>query len=168
MKSFPEIGCHHSDRLSRIPNIPGIDQPFVHDVRIVYEKPIELGSDIVILGGGDIGCETADFLSSQSKHVTIVEMFEEPLKRKKEIPREELLKRLKDRGVTIITRSKAREIRSGGVIIEEKNGTQKECVISTLVPGVSPSALFFVPFMTGWKKYTLLEMPGSPAIWVQL
>ena len=30
---------------------------------------------IVILGGGDIGCETADLLSSQAKNITIVERW---------------------------------------------------------------------------------------------
>jgi 2,4-dienoyl-CoA reductase-like NADH-dependent reductase (Old Yellow Enzyme family)/thioredoxin reductase len=149
---------------SCLPNIPGIDQPFVHDVRIVYENPIELGSDIIILGGGDIGCETADLLSSESKHVTIVEMFEEPLKRMKEIPREELLKRLKDKGVTIITSSKAREIRRGEVIIEDKNGTQKELRADSVIvaAGSVPVSAFFSSLQGRVEEIYLIGDAGEP------
>src|SRR4030043_461974 len=128
---------------SYIPNITGIEQPFVYDVRAVYENPPTppftkggqggFGTDIVILGGGDIGCETADLLSSQSKSVTIVEMCEEPLRRMKEIPRQELLKRLKNNGVTIITNSRVTDIKKGEVTIEDKNGVKTDLKADSVI-----------------------------------
>jgi len=122
---------------SYIPNITGIEQPFVYDVRAVYEKSsIDFGKDIVILGGGDIGCETADHLSSQSKNVTIVEMCDEPLRRMKEIPKEELLKRLKEKGVTILTNTRVIGIEKGKVIIESKDGAKKELKADSVIIAV--------------------------------
>jgi pyruvate/2-oxoglutarate dehydrogenase complex dihydrolipoamide dehydrogenase (E3) component len=128
---------------SYIPNITGIDQPFVYDVRAVYENPPTppftkggqggFGTDIVILGGGDIGCETADHLSSQSKNVTIVEMCDEPLRRMKEIPKEELLKRLKEKGVTILTNTRVIGIEKEKVIIESKDGAKKELKADSVI-----------------------------------
>ena len=131
---------------SYIPNITGIEQPFVYDVRAVYEKSsIDFGKDIVILGGGDIGCETADHLSSQSKNVTIVEMCDEPLRRMKEIPKEELLKRLKEKGVTILTNTRVIGIEKGKVIIESKDGAKKGLKADSViiaVGSVPENALF--------------------------
>ncbi len=119
---------------SYIPNITGIEQPLVYDVRAVYEKSsIDFGKDLVILGGGDIGCETADHLSSQSKNVTIVEMCDEPLRRMKEIPKEELLKRLKGKGVTILTNTRVIGIEKGKVIIESKDGAKKELKADSVI-----------------------------------
>src|SRR4030065_1240770 len=86
-----------------LPAIPGIDLSFVYNVRTVYERILELGDNVVILGGGDTGCETADLLFSQVKKITVVEVLDEPLKRMKDIPREEVLKRLEETGGTILT-----------------------------------------------------------------
>jgi 2,4-dienoyl-CoA reductase-like NADH-dependent reductase (Old Yellow Enzyme family)/thioredoxin reductase len=120
---------------SCLPKIPGIELPFVYDVRTVYEDnpPLPpftkggqggLGVNIVILGGGDIGCETADLLASQSKKVTIVEICDEPLRRMKEIPRQELLNRLKNEGVTVVTCSRVTDIKLGSVTVEDKTGVK--------------------------------------------
>ena len=119
-----------------IPDIKGIDLPFVFDVRDVYERPIEVGVDIIILGGGMVGCETADLLSSKSRNITVVEMLDEPLKKMKDIPREALLKRLKEQGVTVITSSRTTGIEKGKVIIEDKDGAKKELKADTVIVSI--------------------------------
>lgn len=116
-----------------LPDIPGIDQPFVFDVRTVYEKPPELGEIIVIVGGGDIGCETAHLLSEYGKRVTVVESSDEPLMRMKEIPKQELLKRLKEKGVTILTGLKVTAIEKGRVIAEDRGGLKKDIVADSVI-----------------------------------
>jgi 2,4-dienoyl-CoA reductase-like NADH-dependent reductase (Old Yellow Enzyme family)/thioredoxin reductase len=131
---------------SCLPNISGIDQPFVFDVRAVYESPPTspftevgqggFGKDIVILGGGDIGCETADMLSSPDRKITIVEMCEEPLARMKEIPRQELLSRLKAEEVTLVTTCKAICIEKDRVVIEDKTGMKKDLNADSVIVAV--------------------------------
>ncbi len=122
---------------SCLPRIPGIDLPFVVNVRSVYERASVLpGINIVIIGAGDIGCETADMLSSESKKVTIVELCNEPLMRMKEIPRQELLNRLKEKGVTIFTTCKVTGVEYGKVLIEDKSGQVKELKADSVVVSV--------------------------------
>ncbi len=122
---------------SCLPRIPGIDLPFVVNVRSVYERASVLpGVNIVIIGAGDIGCETADMLSSESKKVMIVELCNEPLMRMKEIPRHELLNRLKEKGVTIFTTCKVTAVEYGKVLIEDKGGQVKELKADSVVVSV--------------------------------
>ncbi len=116
-----------------LPNIPGMDLPSVYDVRAVYEKHVDLGKDVLIVGGGDIGCETADLLSEQGMNVTIVEVLEEPLHRMKEIPRQELLKRLRNKKVTILTNAKVIAIETGNVIVESKDGARSELTSDSVI-----------------------------------
>jgi 2,4-dienoyl-CoA reductase-like NADH-dependent reductase (Old Yellow Enzyme family)/thioredoxin reductase len=54
--------------------IPGFDKPHVVNAKEVLEgKPV--GEKAVIVGGGVTGCETAEFLLSRGKDVTVVEML---------------------------------------------------------------------------------------------
>ncbi|OGW41104.1 MAG: hypothetical protein A2Y97_12390 [Nitrospirae bacterium RBG_13_39_12] len=122
---------------SFIPSIPGIDLPFVFTVRSIYEKATVIpGDNIIIIGAGDIGCETADMLSSESKTVTIVELCNEPLMRMKEIPKQELLNRLQEKGVSIITTCKVMAIKNGKVLIEDKRGPAKELKADSVIASV--------------------------------
>jgi 2,4-dienoyl-CoA reductase-like NADH-dependent reductase (Old Yellow Enzyme family)/thioredoxin reductase len=122
---------------SCLPPIRGIGLPFVFNVRSVYEKPSAIfGANIIIIGAGDIGCETADMLSSESKNVTIVEMCNEPLMRMKEIPRQELLSRLKEKNVSIITTCKVTAIENGKVIVEDESGLPKELKADSVIVSV--------------------------------
>lgn len=125
-KRTDEYGGSINNRARFLIDLIKIDQPFVFNVRAVYERILELGTNTVILGGGDTGCETADLISSETRNITIVELLDEPLQRMKEIPKQELLKRLKERGISIITNSKAIRIQKGKVIVEDKEGIQKE------------------------------------------
>ncbi|MEM3112292.1 MAG: FAD-dependent oxidoreductase [Candidatus Anstonellales archaeon] len=58
-----------------IPNIPGIEGEHVATAIEVLTEVKELGDRVVIVGGGFIGCETAEFISKKGKKVTILEML---------------------------------------------------------------------------------------------
>ncbi len=60
-----------------IPRIPGIDSPHVILGTQVYSKADSLGENIIIIGGGLIGCELAVHFSSEGKKVTIIEMLDD-------------------------------------------------------------------------------------------
>lgn len=55
-----------------IPPIPGIEQAIT--ATDTYGQEQLLGQHITIVGGGQVGCETALHLARQGKHVTIIEM----------------------------------------------------------------------------------------------
>ncbi len=116
-----------------LPDVSGKDLPSVYDVRTVYENRADTGKNVVIVGGGDIGCETADLLTEKGKSVTIVETLGEPLQRMKEIPKQELLKRLENKNVTILTGTKVTAIETGKVTIDTGNGIRKELSADSVI-----------------------------------
>jgi 2,4-dienoyl-CoA reductase-like NADH-dependent reductase (Old Yellow Enzyme family)/thioredoxin reductase len=123
------------------PKVPGIDLPLVYDVRRVYEGVVDLGRNVVIVGGGDIGCETADLLAEKGMDVTIVEALEEVLHRMKEIPKQELLKRLNNQNVTILTSTELMAVETGKVIVQTKDGAREELAADSVIfsTGAAPA-----------------------------
>ena len=58
-----------------IPPIPGLNRPFVHHITDLFKKRVDVGSKVVIIGGGLAGCEEGLGLAwDHGKDVTIVEM----------------------------------------------------------------------------------------------
>lgn len=61
-----------------IPDIPGVDQPHVVTAIEALRNPGNVkGKQVVIIGGGDVGCETACHLADAGKEVTIIEILPE-------------------------------------------------------------------------------------------
>ncbi len=58
-----------------IPNLPGILGNNVATALDVLAGRMQKGHSVVIVGGGSTGCEIAEFLAQQGKHVTILEML---------------------------------------------------------------------------------------------
>jgi 2,4-dienoyl-CoA reductase-like NADH-dependent reductase (Old Yellow Enzyme family)/thioredoxin reductase len=59
-----------------VPNIKGIDGQNVCGAEDVYYNPEKAGKNVVILGGGLVGCELGIYLASLGRRVTIVEMLD--------------------------------------------------------------------------------------------
>lgn len=60
--------------------IPGVDGKNVLTAEAAYDKVregAELGENLVVLGGGLVGCETGLFLAERGHDVTIIEMQDE-------------------------------------------------------------------------------------------
>lgn len=103
-------------------DIPGINQEHVITAWDVLAGRTIVGPKVVIVGGGKVGCETADFiahpvddLTPQANRVTIVEMLENVALDEKSIARSLLIQRLKEKGVEIILGAKVTEILPDGV-----------------------------------------------------
>ncbi|MBW2108882.1 MAG: FAD-dependent oxidoreductase, partial [Deltaproteobacteria bacterium] len=83
--TVPEILAHAPDVLivatgSRPGHleVTGIESDRVVDVRSVYENQGGgVGQHVVVVGGGETGCETAEWLAETGRHVTVVEMLPE-------------------------------------------------------------------------------------------
>lgn len=57
-----------------VPPIPGIDGSNVMSAVSVYGHVDQLGREVVIIGGGEIGVETGIYLAREGRHVTVLEM----------------------------------------------------------------------------------------------
>jgi 2,4-dienoyl-CoA reductase-like NADH-dependent reductase (Old Yellow Enzyme family) len=53
------------------PQIPGIDNDNVLSAQELLRNNGDVGDKVVVIGGGFIGCEVAEFLAEKGKHVTI-------------------------------------------------------------------------------------------------
>jgi 2-enoate reductase len=56
-----------------LPDIPGLDGPNVHLAERVLRGQADVGKNVVVIGGGLVGLETADYLREQGKAVTIID-----------------------------------------------------------------------------------------------
>jgi 2,4-dienoyl-CoA reductase-like NADH-dependent reductase (Old Yellow Enzyme family)/thioredoxin reductase len=107
-------------------SIPGADSDMTTDVRSVYENRSVDGQKIVIIGGGDIGCETADWLAGPERQVTVVEILPDVLHRMKKIPKQRLLARLSKKDVTILTETRITAIEKNRVLLQKTDGSAFE------------------------------------------
>lgn len=60
-----------------IPDIPGIERNIVCSYHEVLSSKKKIAGEVVIMGGGRVGCEVASFLGSSCEKVTIIEMLSE-------------------------------------------------------------------------------------------
>ncbi|RPJ38473.1 MAG: hypothetical protein EHM27_11130 [Deltaproteobacteria bacterium] len=86
---------------------------------------IQAGQKVLILGGGGIGAETADFLSEKGKDVTLVEMREGIALDLVGHLQHFLNMRLKEKKVQILTSTKVLRFEPSGVWVEDSEGTRR-------------------------------------------
>ncbi|MDH4265817.1 MAG: FAD-dependent oxidoreductase [Deltaproteobacteria bacterium] len=78
------------------------------------QKPV--GKRVVIIGGGQVGLETADFLLNQGKEIIILEMLKRLGQDMSPRARKMVLERLSQMGVEILTEAKAMLVKEDGVV----------------------------------------------------
>jgi 2,4-dienoyl-CoA reductase-like NADH-dependent reductase (Old Yellow Enzyme family)/thioredoxin reductase len=59
-----------------VPSVSGLDRPMVCDAFEVLGHRSAVGKNVVVVGGGLIGMETADFIASRDSQVTLIEMLD--------------------------------------------------------------------------------------------
>ena len=79
-----DIRVHHPDHVvlatgarQTLPPVPGVDKPIVVMAEDVLSGAVETGHNVIIIGGGLVGVETAHFLGVRNRSVTILEMADE-------------------------------------------------------------------------------------------
>ncbi len=111
-----------------IPQIAGGEKSSVCDAWQILSGRVAPKNHILVVGGGLIGMETADFLSAQGKEVTLVEMLERSPVRKITSHGFMLHQRLQEKKCRLIFGTVLKSIGDGSVEIETKGE------ISTLSP----------------------------------
>jgi 2,4-dienoyl-CoA reductase-like NADH-dependent reductase (Old Yellow Enzyme family)/thioredoxin reductase len=98
-----------------LPEIPGIKQENVLTAWEVLENHEKVGRNVVVIGGGSVGAETAEFLADLGKEITLIEMLDEVAVDVGKISRKLLLRRLGEKGVKIHVMTQAKSIQKEGV-----------------------------------------------------
>ncbi len=124
--------CATGVRPSSLP-IPGFD-------RTVNAKQVlagaEVGKDVVVIGGGLVGCETAELLAEQKKRVAIVELLPELATKMVAANRTILLGHLAKLGVRSYTGCKCKEISEDSVLVEDADGNVVELKADSVIAAI--------------------------------
>jgi 2,4-dienoyl-CoA reductase-like NADH-dependent reductase (Old Yellow Enzyme family)/thioredoxin reductase len=126
---------------SLIPEIPGIDHRSVITAEEVLSGK-RTGKRVIIIGGGLVGCETAEFLAERGKTVKIVEMLNEVAEGVCISVKVGLIQRLKASGVAMLTGLKCDEITQKGMIIATGKGGKRQTIEAdtvVLAAGAKPN-----------------------------
>jgi 2,4-dienoyl-CoA reductase-like NADH-dependent reductase (Old Yellow Enzyme family)/thioredoxin reductase len=99
------------------PPLPGVGD---HTVSAwdVLSGQVAVGSKVVVIGGGEVGCELAELLASSGKQVVILEMLDEIAVDMEPRGRRLLLRRLAKLGVHVLTQARVTEVTPGTVTYE--------------------------------------------------
>jgi 2,4-dienoyl-CoA reductase-like NADH-dependent reductase (Old Yellow Enzyme family)/thioredoxin reductase len=118
-----------------IPDIPGVDRPSVLLAAAAHAPDAAIGQRVVVIGGGQVGCETGLHLAQKGKQVTIVEMLDDVAMDANIMHRRGLMLELQ-RAVTIRTGRRCVEITETGVVVEDAVGTRETLNCDTVVIAV--------------------------------
>jgi len=146
------------------PSIPGADGSNVVTAEEVLAGSKKVGGEVVVIGGGMVGCETAEHIwktwredgSAVSKdhalggagasarpvgtvkRITIVEMLDRMAANISVTSRPFLLARLREQGIRMVTGAKVVEIGPHGVTVERTaEGMQAQTEVTEWIPGDS-------------------------------
>lgn len=111
----PDVVIMATGAIPIVPDIPGAKGSNVVTAFDVLAGYKEVGEKVVIVGGGMVGCETAEFLAERGKNVTIVEMLKRVGNDIGPATRRGTLVRLEKSKVRIETNVKAEEITDKGL-----------------------------------------------------
>ncbi|MDP2659720.1 MAG: FAD-dependent oxidoreductase [Dehalococcoidia bacterium] len=122
-----------------VPALPGIDGQNVVTAHAVLAGKAKVGGKVVVVGGGQVGLETADFLVEQGKQVTILEMLDKLGPDLGVTVRWIVMKKTAERGIKTIAGARVLEITSSGVVYE-KDGARQTVDADTVVLAVGARA----------------------------
>ena len=140
LKAQPDAVVVATGVTRSVPKLPGIEMAKVVDAADVLTGKAQVGATVVIMGGGIVGCETAEFLADKGKKVTIVEMLDNLASGMERRHKEYLLQRLDLLGVTILKSTKGEAVREEGLVVS--TGARSKQVLAAdnivLATGATP------------------------------
>lgn len=117
--------------------IPGVE-------RVIQAKDILMGADcgqeVVIIGGGSVGCETAEYLAEQGKKITVIEMLDQMAEKMVNVARTILMGHLKGLGVELLTSCKCKEITENVVVYIDAEGQEHRINADTVIAAIGDKA----------------------------
>lgn len=113
------VGAH-----SAAPRIPGIDSVNVADAWRVLAGEQQVYGTVAVIGGGMVGCETAEYLAARGCKVSVIEMMDKIAAGESTTILPTLLENYKTYGVEQYPSHKVKEFRMDAVGCENKDGAE--------------------------------------------
>ncbi|MEE0510666.1 MAG: FAD-dependent oxidoreductase, partial [Peptococcaceae bacterium] len=117
-------------------SISGIDGDNVVFAQDVLLGNVETGQHVVVIGGGLVGAETADFLAYHGKKVSIIEMMNEIMRDGEPTPRAMLIERLEKNHVDVYTSTQVTSIEEHAVVAEKSGETIRLEDVDTVIVAI--------------------------------
>lgn len=164
-----------------VPPIPGVRSKHVMPAMDVYGREAALPDPVVIIGGGQVGCETAIHLAHVGKHVALVEMTDELMRDtiliEETVATKFYLEHVYDKknktfvgvpkndNIQVYTGARCVEIKDSSVMVETKEG-MKELAAGAVVlaAGYKPNADYMEQFADTAEDVLIIgdaRKPGS-------
>ena len=118
----PEVVMVTPRSIPTVPGIPGIEQSHVLTADDVLNGKADVGRKVVILGAGNIGFETADFLRRKGIDVSIVDSESATGYGMDHRTAKAMAERLSERAVKIMTSTELLRVERGHVICRDVSG----------------------------------------------
>ena len=113
------VGAH-----SAAPRIPGIDSVNVADAWKVLAGEQQVYGTVAVIGGGMVGCETAEYLAARGCKVSVIEMMDKIAAGESTPILPTLLENYKTYGVEQYPSHKVKEFRMDAVVCENQDGAE--------------------------------------------
>ena len=113
------VGAH-----SAAPRIPGIDSVNVADAWKVLAGEQQVYGTVSVIGGGMVGCETAEYLAARGCKVSVIEMMDKIAAGESSTILPTLLENYKTYSVEQYPSHKVKEFRMDAVVCENKDGAE--------------------------------------------
>jgi 2,4-dienoyl-CoA reductase-like NADH-dependent reductase (Old Yellow Enzyme family)/thioredoxin reductase len=135
-KYAPDVLIIATGSIPSTPGIKGMQKRKVLKFEDVLLEKAEVGKKVIVIGGGFVGCETAEFLREQGKKVVIVEILPQLASELFPPYAYQAIQRLKEKKVELHTGVRAEEITDRGMTIVDQTGKEidipaDDIVIST-------------------------------------
>jgi 2,4-dienoyl-CoA reductase-like NADH-dependent reductase (Old Yellow Enzyme family)/thioredoxin reductase len=101
-----------------VPDVPGLDDPITGEEILTETR--QAGDRVLVLGGGMVGMEVAEFLGKRGKEVAVVEMLEEVARDMDPISLKMTLKRFESLPIPIHTSTRALSFENGNTLVAKQ------------------------------------------------
>jgi 2,4-dienoyl-CoA reductase-like NADH-dependent reductase (Old Yellow Enzyme family)/thioredoxin reductase len=119
-----------------IPDIPGVGSRNVVAAQDVLSGKAEAGQKVVIIGGGQVGCETGLYLAEKGKKVVIVEILKRMAGDMGLMVRRRLMDGLRAKQVIMLTNAKCEAITENSVTVASAEGRRDTYPADTVILAV--------------------------------
>lgn len=116
-----------------VPPVPGLKEYTVTAREVLSWEGASVGHKVLVIGGGLVGAETADYLAVQGHEVSVVEMRPEIMADGEATPTTLLLERYQKYGVDVYTSAKVCSIGSDYVTFERDGKEETVSGLDTII-----------------------------------
>ena len=139
------------------PNIPGVNGANVCDAWQVLAKQRMVFGSAAVIGGGLVGCETAEYLAQQGVKVTLIEMIDQYAAGESVTVLPTMKEDFEKHGVVIHTGTKVEEITASGVrAVSAEGEVNVNCNFVAMAIGAKPNTF----------DTTALDAAGIPTTFI--